>query len=235
MHSLLPQDYTYTYMLISFYQVLKQRIQAGIHATAWDAISYSIKHEFPFGLFDKGKLSSQILRDIPYAIVTLVSYEILQNAIKRTVEKNQQNMKDKEEMEIYLEINTNDNISNDNKVQNLTSDNNDNNDSKNKNKNKNINSYLNFMEPNSKTTGNKLISKKLRDALCGSLAGGLGSFVTTPMDVVKTRMMATAQYSTIAEAIFKIYNQEGFLTFFVGEECNRQNFSLCFFFTFYCI
>ena len=48
---------------------------------------YSWRTEGPLGLFDKGKLTSQIFRDVPYAIVTLVSYEILQTAVVNAVRR----------------------------------------------------------------------------------------------------------------------------------------------------
>lgn len=163
------------------YEVLKQRIQTGRHQSAWEAVTYSWKNDGPLGLFDKGKLSSQILRDIPYAIVTLVSYEILQNiamrAIKRQQEKNGTSQTD---------IETVKHVGSENKISTVSSN------------------------------GAPGHSKKLRDALCGSLAGGLGSLVTTPMDVVKTRMMTGSQYSSIGEAFYSILKDEGVLTFFVG-------------------
>lgn len=156
------------------YEVLKQRIQTGRHQSAWEAVVYSWKNDGPLGLFDKGKLSSQIIRDIPYAIITLVSYEILQSVVSKAVQKQQMKRKELEE---------------------------GNNVSSNK---------------EDEETDTFFPSKKIRDALCGSLAGGLGSFLTTPMDVVKTRMMTGSEFSTIGEAFYRILKEEGILTFFVG-------------------
>ena len=60
------------------YEVIKQRMQYGLHSSAIEAIRHSIKTEGPLGLFGQGKLASQIIRDVPYAVVTLCSYELLQ-------------------------------------------------------------------------------------------------------------------------------------------------------------
>ena len=158
------------------YEVLKQRIQMGRHKSAWDAVVYSVKNDGPFGLFDNGKLSSQILRDIPYAIVTLVSYELLQGLVSRAIE-NQRKKKAKLEFTSLSEA-------------------------------AEANAQLNRFSSGP--------SKKIRDALCGSLAGGLGSFVTTPMDVVKTRMMTGNQFSSVGEAFSRILREEGVFNFFIG-------------------
>ena len=150
------------------YEVIKQRIQNNQHSSTWEALQYSFKTEGAFGLFSKGKLASQIIRDVPYAIVTLVSYEILQKIFQNIELQKQikkENEKDKKKRDsIVLE------------------------------------------------QGNR----KLKDAFCGALAGGLGSFATTPMDVVKTRMMTGVEYNSIVDATIRIFKEEGFMTFFVG-------------------
>ena len=156
------------------YEVLKQRIQMGRHQSAWEAVVYSCKNDGLLGLFDNGKLSSQILRDIPYAIVTLVSYEILQSFVAQLLKQNEKRLNSTDEIEL----------------------------------NQKSNSEI--------RSANNGPSKKLRDALCGSIAGGLGSFVTTPMDVVKTRMMTGSQFSSVGEAFYRILKEEGILNFFTG-------------------
>lgn len=150
------------------YEVFKQRIQAGQHLTTWEAVSYSWKNEGIVGLFGGGKLTSQIFRDVPYAIVTLVSYEILQTLLTK----------------IVYDIETSRKI-------NKIIDKNDNEKS--------------IFE-----------TKKIKDAVCGSAAGGLGTLVTTPMDVIKTRMMTSNRYSSVVEASLDIAKKEGLGTFFVG-------------------
>ena len=156
------------------YEVLKQRIQMGRHQSAWEAVVYSCKNDGLLGLFDNGKLSSQILRDVPYAIVTLVSYEMLQSFVAQLLKSHEERMS------------TTDGIALDKKS----------------------NSEI--------RSANIGPSKKLRDALCGSIAGGLGSLVTTPMDVVKTRMMTGSQFSSVGEAFYRILKEEGILNFFTG-------------------
>ena len=115
---------------------------------------YSWKNDGPLGLFDKGKLSSQIVRDVPYAIVTLVSYEILQNLVARAMKRKEINADEKTTLE--------------------------NRNSRNKTSASSKEAYAAF--PKIGFSSIPTPSKKLRDALCGSLAGGLGSLVTTPID-----------------------------------------------------
>ena len=111
----------------------------------------------PLGLFSQGKLASQIIRDVPYAVVTLMSYELLQQYfIKKQQEK----------------INRNEPI--------------------------------------------VVRAQAMTDALCGSMAGGIGTVVTTPMDVIKTRMMTTKTYSGVIDASKRILKEEGAATFLVG-------------------
>lgn len=161
------------------YEVLKQRIQMGRHPSAWAAVQYSWKNDGPLGLFDNGKLSSQILRDIPYAIVTLVSYEILQSLAAKALKNHMEKSRDLEKTSSNRKAGEDDV------------------DAK-------------------KKAFNMGPSKKLQDALCGSIAGGLGSFITTPMDVVKTRMMTGRQFSSVGEAFYRILKEEGVQNFFIG-------------------
>lgn len=58
--------------------------------------------------------------------------------------------------------------------------------------------------------------KGIKNAICGALAGGIGSFLTTPMDVVKTRMMTSTEYKSVLDAILRISREEGLLAFFSG-------------------
>lgn len=74
-------------------------------------------------LFPVGGIASQMLRDIPYAVVTLLTYEHLKHVWKPKAEK------------LY-----------------------------------------------------PTVPKRSWDLLVGGLAGGIGSYVTNPMDVIKTRL-----------------------------------------------
>ena len=126
------------------YEVIKQRLQTGVHKSTIEAILYISKNE-GVGLLGGGKLTSQMLRDIPYAVATLMSYEILQSVLS-----------------------------------------------------------------------DKMGDKKVKDVVCGSMAGGFGAFVTTPMDLIKTRMMKGGEYSNIFNAINRISKEEGLAAFMTG-------------------
>ena len=127
------------------YEVVKQRLQTGVHTSTIEAIMYISKNEGVGKLLGGGKLTSQMLRDIPYAVATLMSYEILQSILSE-----------------------------------------------------------------------KMGDKKVKDVVCGSMAGGFGAFVTTPMDLIKTRMMKGDEYSNIFNAITRISKEEGLTAFMTG-------------------
>ncbi len=149
------------------YEVIKQRIQNGEYTNTIEAIRGSIQKEGAIGIFAGGKLYSQILRDVPYAIVTLVSYEILQAVVTGWHERR-------------------------------------------------------AAQTAESGSGGQERDRKATDALCGAVGGGLGSFATTPMDVVKTRMMTSlgdgrgSGYSSVSECISKIAREEGLGSFFIG-------------------
>jgi Mitochondrial carrier protein len=166
-------------------------VQNGAHANAWEAIAYSWSKEGPLGLFAGGKLKSQIFRDVPYAIITLVSYELLQYTVTKAIRKHL------EHEQQQLEASRTKKTKHSHSVDDNTA----------------AKKGVKLMLGKFFSDGN---NKKLRDALCGSVAGGLGSFATTPMDVVKTRMMTGTQYASVADAALRIAREEGLLTFFVG-------------------
>lgn len=53
----------------------------------------------------------------------------------------------------------------------------------------------------------------------GSIAGGISAFVTTPIDVIKTKLMTAnmqERASSISEAFRKVYGQRGASGLFAG-------------------
>ena len=145
-------------------EVVKQRMQMGQFETATAAILHCWKHEGPVGLFGGGRLASQIMRDVPYAVATLVTYEILHATVRR----------------YQLQLRETETTEGGNKKKKVSS------------------------------------SLQISNAFCGSLAGGFGSFVTNPMDVVKTRMMTSERYATVGLAVQRIYREEGISAFMIG-------------------
>jgi len=105
------------------FEVVKQNFQTGVYTTIGDVVrNFSLKTLFP-----TGGIASQMLRDVPYAIVTLLTYEHLKSVWKTRAENQ-------------------------------------------------------FPQ----------VPVRSWDLLVGGLAGGLGSFVTNPMDVIKTRLQTDA-------------------------------------------
>lgn len=125
------------------YEVVKQKLQTGLYSSTWEALVSMAKQEGVRAFFPLGGVSIQMLRDIPYAMATLLSYEILKDTVGRPW------------------------------------------------KDRGLNSNL-------------------VDALTGALAGGIGSYVTNPMDVIKTRLQTDA--ATYGGSIFycaKLTFEEG--------------------------
>lgn len=101
------------------YEVVKQKFQTKVYTNMSDAL-----RDLSWGgLFPTGGVASQMLRDIPYAVVTLLVYEHLRTVWKARAET---------------------------------------------------------QFPN--------VPTRAWDLLVGGLAGGVGSYVTNPMDVIKTRL-----------------------------------------------
>jgi solute carrier family 25 (mitochondrial S-adenosylmethionine transporter), member 26 len=131
------------------YETIKQKLQAGIYDTTW-AVLLDLKNRPGMAmelLFPAGGVWVQMLRDIPYAVVTLLLYESLQQRF---------NVKD--------------------------------------------------------TTRPK---RKGIDFLLGGLAGGIGSWVTNPMDVIKTRIQ-TGTSDSIIGCIQAVWREGGVNALFRG-------------------
>lgn len=107
------------------YEVVKQALQTGQYSNTSNALSSMWKEGGMRSFFPLGGVSIQMVRDIPYAIFTLLSYEYIKDnwVLKRSRE-------DRE-------------------------------------------------------------SRWVRDMVAGATAGGIGSYLTNPFDVIKTRLQTT--------------------------------------------
>ena len=123
------------------YEVVKQKLQTKAYASMAEAIQdLSLKTLFP-----TGGIASQMLRDVPYAIVTLMTYEHLRSVWKQRAENR-------------------------------------------------------FPR----------VPSKSWDLLVGGISGGVGSYVTNPMDVIKTRLQTDSQsYSGSIRTCAKMTLDEG--------------------------
>jgi solute carrier family 25 S-adenosylmethionine transporter 26 len=148
------------------YEILKQRLQAGTDPTLLSAVR-RIHREIGLGGFWQG-LSAQMARDIPYAMGTLLVYELLHQAASQ--------------------------------------------------KKKARGAGGGGGGGSSSTGGAELpVLTPLENGAIGAIAGGFGSFVTNPMDVVKTRMMVTDRTGLGWWAtVLSIANDEGAAAFWKG-------------------
>jgi len=128
------------------HEVVKQKLQTGLYTSTWKALTDMAQNEGLRAFFPLGGISIQMLRDIPYAMATLLSYEILRENMGRRLKKEENGL------------------------------------------------------PNG-----------VVDALTGALAGGIGSYVTNPMDVIKTRLQtaSTDVYGGSIATCFQMTWQEG--------------------------
>lgn len=129
------------------YEVLKQKLQTGVYTSTWHAFKeISSSNEWMSLLFPKGGIAIQMLRDVPYAVLTLMLYETLQNAFH-------------------------------------------------------------------KSRSNKLI-----DFCVGGSAGGFGSWATTPLDVIKTRLQTDSELygGSVRACTAEIWREGGSMAFLRG-------------------
>ena len=124
---------------------------------------YTIQQEGILGLYTSGKLSSQIIRDVPNAVLTALMYDMLQRLLQHHRRK-----------------------------------------------------HPTTVSTSSISPSRLRLGKTQIDGICGAIAGGLGSLLTTPMDVIKTRLMTSHSYTSVNDVITRIYMEEGMKTFFAG-------------------
>ena len=118
------------------YEVLKQKLQTGAYSSTWEAFRQIAKAENGWlsVIFPKGGIAIQMFRDVPYAVCTLLLYESLQSAYKKSRLR--------------------------------------------------------------QATGGEKVhngSRSVSDFVLGGIAGGIGSWVTNPMDVIKTNLQTDSQ------------------------------------------
>ena len=134
------------------YETAKQRLQTG--GTVWGTAAGNTKLSSFVSVQGVG---AQMLRDIPYAIITLVVYETLQR--QRNARRVSQ-------------------------------------------------------QHNKKHTAAD--SKSGSDFVLGGLAGGIGSWLTNPMDVIKTRVQTASTPTTIPVCIQAVWREGGAPAFLRG-------------------
>lgn len=150
------------------YEVVKQKLQTQVYANIGEAMrDMSLRTLFPMG-----GIASQMLRDIPYAVVTLITYEHLKSAWK----------------------------------------------------------------PRAQAKYPK-VPVRSWDLLVGGLAGGVGSYVTNPFDVIKTRLQTSSElYGGSVRMCFSITLKEGGAAAFLRGSVPRLMHKVpanAFFFLFY--
>lgn len=135
------------------YEVVKQSLQTGQYSSTFQAMSTMWKAGGMRSFFPLGGVSIQMVRDIPYAIFTLLSYEFIKEnwVLKRSEE-----------------------------------------------------------DPS---------NRWLRDMVAGATAGGIGSYLTNPFDVIKTRLQTTGPSSyggSIATCAMAVLEEGGPTAFLRG-------------------
>jgi len=122
------------------FEVVKQKLQTGQYTTSVGAITSMFRSGGIKSFFPTGGISIQMVRDIPYAIFTLLSYEYLRE-------------------HLISGSKLDDGGSMDGKVKSASS-----------------------------SSVSRKGSRPWKDMVAGGVAGGIGSYLTNPMDVIKTRL-----------------------------------------------
>lgn len=153
------------------YEVVKQKLQTGQYSSTIRAMSSMWKEEGMRAFFPLGGVSIQMIRDIPYAVCTLLAYESIKEnwVLKRSQE-----------------------------------------------------------DPS---------SRWWRDMIAGGTAGGFGSYVTNPFDVIKTRIQTpvgdssscSGSINACAQAIWKEGGPGAFLRGSVPRLMHKVPANGCFF------
>mmetsp|Transcript_22262 Transcript_22262/g.34281 ORF Transcript_22262/g.34281 Transcript_22262/m.34281 type:complete len:395 (+) Transcript_22262:245-1429(+) len=131
------------------YEVVKQKLQTGMYSSTLEALTTMASQEGWRAFFPMGGVSIQMIRDIPYAMVTLLSYEYLRDTFIHTT------------------------TTTPTKTAGTTTT------------TTTPSSMSNNSPPQDTTTKTTTVWK---DMIVGATAGGIGSYVTNPMDVIKTRL-----------------------------------------------
>ena len=136
------------------YEVVKQSLQTGQYSSTMEALSKMWQTSGMRSFFPLGSVSIQMVRDIPYAIFTLLSYEYIK--------------------EVWV----------------------------------------------LKQSENDPENRWWRDMLAGATAGGIGSYLTNPLDVIKTRLQTTdvtGEYGgSISKCALSVWNEGGAAAFLRG-------------------
>ena len=136
------------------YEVVKQSLQTGQYSSTMEALSKMWQTSGMRSFFPLGSVSIQMVRDIPYAIFTLLSYEYIK--------------------EVWV----------------------------------------------LKQSANDPENRWWRDMLAGATAGGIGSYLTNPFDVIKTRLQTTditGEYGgSISRCALSVWGEGGASAFLRG-------------------
>jgi solute carrier family 25 S-adenosylmethionine transporter 26 len=155
------------------YEVVKQKLQTNEYSSTSSALLGMFKGGGVSAFFPPGGIGVQMVRDIPYAVVTLICYEMLQERwVRPSVARRK----------------------------------------------------ARALEAGKMSSGAASYATALKDALftesmiAGALAGGIGSFVTNPMDVLKTRIQTSSSLynGSILKCVQMTLQDEGIQAFGKG-------------------